>query len=413
MRYERIYFDFDGTLLDTSPGVMHSLKAVLSAAGVPFTPQDLSTFIGPPMFTELQRVFHLSAEKAEAITLNYRAHYKTEGMYQNARFSGVEAILKRLKSLGKRLYVVTNKPEPFAKAMLAYEKLDHYFDKIIGAQMTDRTDRKTERLKAILAEGHGDAIMVGDRENDIFAAHGAGIDSVYVGYGFGTKAESDACKPTYYAADTKELAKILGAYLFVTFEGGDGAGKSTQIGLLREYLEKQGQKVILSREPGGCAIAEKIREILLDKENFAMTPRCEALLYAASRAQHVDEVLAPALEDGKIILCDRYYDSSVAYQVFGRGLAEKDIAAINRFAMAGVTPTRTYYLCAESKKALSRIDREKDRIELAGVDFAMRVKIGFDSVQKREPERVFFIDAACTIAEISDIIKRDIDTYLI
>lgn len=413
MKYERIYFDFDGTLLDTEPGVMASLQAVLKQNGVAYTPEQLSTFIGPPMYTELMRVFGMDSALAEKITLDYRAHYREKGMFENRRYPGLEAILKRLRALGCRLEVVTNKPEPFAVAMLRHEKLDGYFDAVTGAQMTDRTDRKAQRLTALLADSQSRAVMVGDRQNDIFAAQAAGIDSIYVGYGFGTPAEARACGPTIYAPDMRALAQALGAGLFVTFEGGDGAGKSTQMALLADYLAARGETPVCTREPGGCPIAEKIRALLLDVDNAEMTARTEALLYAAARAQHVQTVLEPALALGHAVLCDRYYDSSVAYQAFGRGLGVAAIQQINDFAMTGVMPARTYYLCADTKAAMARIHRTRDRIELAGDAFAQRVRQGFDAVLRQNPQRVFFIDAACTIEQISDIIKQDIDQYLI
>ncbi|MBO8433846.1 MAG: dTMP kinase, partial [Tyzzerella sp.] len=132
--------------------------------------------------------------------------------------------------------------------------------------------------------------------------------------------------------------------LFITIEGTDGAGKSTQIELLKKYLEDRGKDVLVTREPGGTPISEKIRDIILDRENSEMSSITEALLYASSRAQHVSEKIKPALAEGKIVICDRFVDSSIAYQSVARGLSTKLIEDINKYAVDGLTPDITLYL---------------------------------------------------------------------
>jgi len=168
--------------------------------------------------------------------------------------------------------------------------------------------------------------------------------------------------------------------LFVVFEGQDGAGKSTQIAALKAHLESCGREVILTREPGGTPIAEKIRELLLDRSNAGMDAACEAYLYAAARAEHVQNVIRPALERGAVVLCDRFLLSSLAYQGFGRQLGEDTIRNLNTLAMRGVEPDCTFYLSLDPKEGLSRIAARgegKDRIEMEEMDFHARVRKGY------------------------------------
>ena len=152
---------------------------------------------------------------------------------------------------------------------------------------------------------------------------------------------------------------------FISFEGGDGSGKSTQIQILREFLEERGYDVILTREPGGTPISEKIRSIILDKANSEMDDMTEALLYAAARAQLVSQVIRPALEEGKVVICDRFVDSSMAYQAYARGLGDS-VKTINAFAVGDCMPDLTILLKVNPQVGSSRIgNRERDSIELA------------------------------------------------
>ena len=156
---------------------------------------------------------------------------------------------------------------------------------------------------------------------------------------------------------------------FITFEGPDGAGKSTQIEYLKEYLEDRGLEYLFTREPGGTRISEKIRDMLLDKENCDLTARTEALLYAASRAQLVEDVIQPALNEGKIVVSDRYIDSSIAYQGFGRDLGEK-VTEINKFAVNDLEPDLTFLLMISPDDVKARLDQQNlDRLESEDFDF--------------------------------------------
>ena len=195
---------------------------------------------------------------------------------------------------------------------------------------------------------------------------------------------------------------------FISFEGGDGSGKSTQIQILREFLEERGYDVILTREPGGTPISEKIRSIILDKANSEMDDMTEALLYAAARAQLVSQIIRPALEEGKVVICDRFVDSSMAYQAYARGLGDS-VKTINAFAVGDCMPDLTILLKVNPQVGSSRIgNRERDRIELASIDFHKKVYEGYLQLEKLYPERIVGIDAADTIENISGIISERI-----
>lgn len=200
--------------------------------------------------------------------------------------------------------------------------------------------------------------------------------------------------------------------LFITFEGGDGSGKSTQINILKAKLEKEGFEIHLTREPGGTAISEKIREIILDRNNSEMTGMTEAMLYAAARAQLVDQVIRPAVNDGKIVICDRFVDSSIAYQAYGRELGDA-VGIINSFAVGDSIPDMTILLKVEPEEGSRRIaGREQDRIESASFDFHRRVYEGYLIIEKNYPERVIGIDAKRSIEEIAEVIYEKVRVLL-
>lgn len=163
--------------------------------------------------------------------------------------------------------------------------------------------------------------------------------------------------------------------MFITFEGPDGSGKTTQINMLMEHLKNNGFQVVYTREPGGTKISEKIRDIILDNENSEMSATCEALLYAASRAQHVEELIRPALSSGKVVICDRFVESSVVYQGIGRGLGDNKVRNINDFAINGVQPDLTIMLMIPYEEGLKRKknQRDLDRLENSGDDFHRKV----------------------------------------
>ena len=189
---------------------------------------------------------------------------------------------------------------------------------------------------------------------------------------------------------------------FITFEGCDGCGKSTQLRLLSEYLTNNNIPHIFTREPGGGKISEAIRDILLNGKNSEMTDECEALLYAASRVQHLSDRVEPALREGKLVICDRYVDSSLAYQAHARGLGVDFVSKINAFALEKYLPDVTIFIDLTPEAAFLRkkgADAD-DRLEQAGMEFHKRVYEGYKQIAENEPERVACIDGNQTPAEI-------------
>lgn len=194
-----------------------------------------------------------------------------------------------------------------------------------------------------------------------------------------------------------KAADTIGPGIFITFEGGEGAGKTTHIMFLASCLEAMGYEVLCLREPGGTAIGESLRSIVLDPENGNMSDRTELLIYEAARAQIVKEVIIPALARGAVVLLDRFYDSTIAYQVYGRGLPEKFVRQANSFACQGVHPCRTIMLTTEGDAAegLQRATHhgDADRLEQAGVDFHSRVNAGFKLIAAENTERIRVISS--------------------
>ena len=178
--------------------------------------------------------------------------------------------------------------------------------------------------------------------------------------------------------------------MFVSFEGLDGSGKTTQAELLRARLEAEGEEVVTTREPGGTELGERIRELVLHGGHVA--PWAEALLYAASRAQHVDEVIRPALERGASVICDRYLDSSVAYQGGARGLGLERVLELNLAAVGGLLPDRTFLLLLDPSEVPARLRREHDRLEREGDDFHAGVDAAYRELAARFPERIVVLD---------------------
>ena len=208
---------------------------------------------------------------------------------------------------------------------------------------------------------------------------------------------------------------------FITFEGVEGCGKTTQIKLLSEHLSGRGISTTLTREPGGCPIADKIRSILLDAENRALSPLAELMLYAAARAQHVTEVIAPALTAGKIVLCDRFCDATLAYQSFGRGIDRDVIDTLNRQACQGMVPNLTVLVDCDPRIGLERARRRieassgprEERFELEALAFHQRVRDGYRSLADAEPDRFVIIDGSDTIEAIFTAISTQVLTRIL
>jgi dTMP kinase len=203
--------------------------------------------------------------------------------------------------------------------------------------------------------------------------------------------------------------------LFITFEGPDGSGKTTQLKKLALLLQQAGHSVMVTREPGGTSISDQIRTIVLSPDNSAMIDQAEVLLYAASRAQHVHEKIIPALLAGQIVLCDRFIDASVAYQAYGSGMEETEVKAINQFASSGLKPRRTYMIevpvAVSQSRLLQRGESEfhlvLDRIEQKGSEYHNRVRDAFFQIAKEEPDRVCLLSGDRTEDEIFADIQSD------
>lgn len=202
---------------------------------------------------------------------------------------------------------------------------------------------------------------------------------------------------------------------FISIEGGDGSGKSTQIKKMVSYLEEKGYSVVVTREPGGTPIAEAIRNIILNPAYSHMTARTEMLLYAASRAQHVEEKILPALSAGKIVLSDRFTDSSIAYQAYGRDLGDM-VRIVNEIATAGLKPDLTIYLALSAADGIARKQAQQqhslDRMELETQAFHERVAAGYEALCQAEPARICRIDAGQEIKTVFSHIRSALDVLL-
>lgn len=200
--------------------------------------------------------------------------------------------------------------------------------------------------------------------------------------------------------------------LFITLEGPDGSGKSTQIEYLKAYFQRRGLPCVFTREPGGTPIGEKLRGIILDKDNKEMCSMTEALLYAACRAQHVEELIKPALSEGKIVVCDRFIDSSIAYQGYGRALGDS-VRIINELAVSSCMPDLTFLMELAPAIGKSRIDAEsQDRLEQEKIEFHNRVYEGYKEIAGFYPERFVEIDAGKEKEAIRDEVLSHIERLL-
>jgi dTMP kinase len=192
--------------------------------------------------------------------------------------------------------------------------------------------------------------------------------------------------------------------IFITVEGPEGAGKTTVLAEAATQLQNKGLDIVLTREPGGIRIAEQIRQVILNTENTEMDGRTEALLYAAARRQHLVEKVIPALDRGAIVLCDRFIDSSLAYQGFARRLGIQEVYAINQFATQGIMPDLTLYFDVDIELGLKRIEqnnkREINRLDLEAIDFHSRVKAGFENIIETFSDRIQRVDANKSFEEV-------------
>ena len=201
--------------------------------------------------------------------------------------------------------------------------------------------------------------------------------------------------------------------LFITFEGPEGGGKTTQLRLLQDTLERQGRQVVATREPGGTAIGNAIRAILLDPHHTAMSPRAEALLFNAARAQLLDEIVQPALASGKIVLCDRFADSTLAYQGYGRHLSLADLNMLIAYATVGLRPHLTVFLDIPAEAGLQRKQgAEWNRMEAEQLAFHQRVRDGFYALMAADPVRWLVVDATQSVVQVQQAIWQRVASVM-
>ncbi len=401
-------FDFDGTLADSGEGIMNSAACAIARMGKTVPDRDiLRKFIGPPLHGSFANLAGMDEEEVLRAVEYFRENFAESGMYQMQIYPGIPSMLNELRAQGAYLGVVTGKADPVIRACLNAIDMTDFFDVISAPDPNNRSADKTGLILRALPEGAGpqDAVMVGDRCFDIDAAHGLHMKAVAVSYGFGSRDEFK--NADFIAQDVPALRNYLTGNAqkakgkLITFEGTDGCGKTTQIKNLTDFLKKRGWEVVNTREPGGCKISERIREIILSVTSDGMSPECEALLYAASRAQHIQDVILPSLNEGKIVLCDRFLDSSLAYQGSGRQLGEDFIRLINR-AAGCCEPDRTLYFKIDRAKARARMAQGAplDRLEREREDFFERIDASYDRIAGENPDRIVTIDAQRGVDEV-------------
>ena len=418
--YDAVVFDLDGTLTCSEDGILSSLRYALNMLGAPVPPDDeLKRFIGPPLRETFTCTTAFSDEQIERAIRYYVEHFDRVGLYLYSVFPYIRPLLHTLKQNGAYLAVATSKPLVRTKTLLEHLRLARYFDRLVGEESNDAQIGKAELITRALPETCRSAVMVGDRKYDIEGAKANGIDSIGAGYGYGPEGELEAAEPTHIADTTETLAQLLcpgfkpARGYFLSMEGLDGSGKTTQINRLAKQLKTYGYDVTQTREPGGCKISEDIRNLVLTTDNMEMSAPCEALLYAASLAQHVHEVIRPAVEAGKLVLCDRFVDSSIAYQGGGRELGVKEVGQINEFAIREMVPDATIYLrMTDSAQALKRRrDASKpDRLESQPQAFFERTRKAYDQLIKENPKRFLVADGSKPVDELAnDILKAVLD----
>ena len=239
----------------------------------------------------------MDEDMAQRAVDTYRERYTTVGLFENRVYPGIRRLLRTLKRQGCWLGVATGKPQEASERIIRYFGLDRFLDRVVGPDGATRSADKAELIRAALPEDYAEAWMVGDRRFDIEGGRTVGVKTIGAGFGYGSEEELRQAGCDVYAPTVQALIDALcpgetppeGAFL--SMEGMDGSGKTTQIRLLTDALERFGFEVVHSREPGGCRVAEAIRGVLLDRRNVGMTGITEAMLYAAARAQHVREVI--------------------------------------------------------------------------------------------------------------------------
>ena len=409
--YQTVFFDLDGTLTDSQPGIYACATYALKKMAWKI-PSDaiLRRFMGPPLAESFAKFCGMTEEEAIQASGYYRERYNPIGWKENKVFPRIRQLLAELKKRGAYVAVATGKPKASAEKILDYFGLLPYLDAVAGPVGTEFHMDKATLIRRVLPENAGKCVMVGDTVGDVDGARECGMDSIAVLYGYGENDEILASNPTHSVETTDELCELLcpgmekGKGYFVTLEGVDGCGKSTQAALLKEKLEQFGYTVHRTREPGGCPLAEEIRKLLLSKEDGGMCPETEALLFAAARAQHIHQVILPKVAEGTVVLCDRFVDSSIAYQGDARGLKRDWIMEINQVALTRGMPSATLYLRMSAEDAFRRrlAESEPDRIEQMGLQFQQKIEQGYEQLMREYPQRFVPVDATKKPEEIAE-----------
>jgi len=414
-----VIFDLDGTLTQSEEGIWNCVRYAAQSLGYPEPDLDtLRRFVGPPLSYSFHEYLHMPEDVAEAAVAKYRERYSVVGLFENRVYPGIRRLLAMLRQQGAHVAVATSKPQTYAERIVAHFGLDKWFDRVVGPGMKSGSN-KDGLIRAALPdewdESWDDCWMVGDTRFDIEGGRRVGVHTVGAGYGYGTEEELTTAGCDVLCRTVEELIahfcpnQPVPQGVFLSMEGLDGSGKTTQMNLLEDGLARWGYEVVRSREPGGSRVGEKVRDILLDCGNIGMTAETEALLYAASRAQHVREVIRPTVASGKVLLCDRFVDSSVAYQGGGRELGVQQVLDINAPAVDGTLPLCTVYLDIDHEKAMARRSAasELDRIEMEADSFHARVEAAYRELIARDPQRFVVVDATRKPEEIGkDVLKR-------
>jgi len=410
LQYDAVIFDLDGTLTNSERGIVACVRYALEKMNRPVPDADtLRKFIGPPLSESFRIYCGMDEAETEEAVRVYRERYLPIGWAENEVYPGIRALLKALKAQGADIYVATGKPQTPSERILRHFELMQYIQGVAGPTDEDPTADKAVLIRrALNGKSYRHPVMVGDRLSDVMGAKAAGIEGIGVMYGFGEPDEFKGadCK---IAQDIGQLSMLLLDEIprqkgyFISMEGLDGCGKTTQANAVEKALREYGFTVRRTREPGGCPISEKIRDLLLDVNNKGMSDIAEALLYAASRAQHVQEVILPAMERGEIVLCDRFVDSSVAFQGGGRQLGVPLIQQINAPAIEGCKPDTTVFLQLDHETSLRRRENASalDRMESEKAAFHARVEEAYALLVSQEPERFITVDARQTPEQIT------------
>lgn len=415
--YDAVVFDLDGTLFDAEEGIVSSVVKAMKEMGLEIPQRaQLRQVVGPPLRYSFHDLLNVPSERLDEAADRYAHIFRSEGMYRYSVYPGIRTMLRVLKENGIYVALASSKPRDLCEHILRHYGLRHFFDRVIGETDSHAKLGKPEMIRRALPEHYERAAMVGDRLYDMEGAKAAGVDGVGAVYGCGNVEELQNAGATLLVSDADELRELLcpGAAVprgfFLSMEGPDGCGKTTQANLLEQSLRQLGFDLVRTREPGGCPISEKIRQIILDTENAEMCGTCEALLYAASRAQHVHQVIRPAVEAGKVVLSDRFVDSSVAYQGGGRAMGVDMIRQINEPAVDGMLPDATVYLAIDHTTAMNRrlSASRPDRLEMESSVFHGRVQAAYEELINRDRQRFIVVSGDQPVEEIARQVLRQV-----